>query len=406
MKATVRPEHQLLAVEGEHDVHCLFEVAVPELGDDAGRPPLNLALAIDRSGSMAGAKLETARRCAAWLAERLCPEDRLAIVDFDDEARLLRPLAPVAAVPAAAALARIAPGGSTNLSGGWLKALEQVRTAHDGEPRRILLLTDGMANVGITDPAALVTMAGSAAAEGASTTTIGFGDGFDEDLLTAMADAGMGGSHWAENPDAAPAIFAREFDGLTRLVAQNLSLEIRPRDDVEVLSILNEYPQVPVAAGVQVQLGDAYGGEVRRVVFALHIPRLAELGAATVADLVLRYVSVGDEVASHEITLPVVVNAVSAAEAAAAAGDAAVTEQVTLLKAARARDEAIRRADEGDAAGARDALHSASLDLRAAGLTDEATALDAEVFDLADALPSPAQRKRMRYDSYSRRRGR
>ena len=86
------------------------------------------------------------------------------------------------------------------------------------------------------------------AAEGsnAGTTTIGFGEDFDEDLLTAMADAGRGNAHYAQTPDAAPAIFAEEFEGLLALVAQNVSAKIRMSEDVALLGILNEFPQVAV----------------------------------------------------------------------------------------------------------------------------------------------------------------
>jgi Ca-activated chloride channel family protein len=96
--------------------------------------------------------------------------------------------------------------------------------------RRVLLFTDGRANAGITEPAALVGMATSARDEGVGTTTIGFGDHFAEDLLTAMGDAGGGNAHFADTPDAAPTIFAEEFEGLARVVAQNVSVEIRPGD--------------------------------------------------------------------------------------------------------------------------------------------------------------------------------
>ena len=405
MQPIIRPEHTLLAVESEHSVHCMFEVAVPEAAA-AERPPLDLALVIDRSGSMAGPKLDAAVACARWLAGRLRPDDRLALIDFDDEVRVLRSLLPVEKAEFRGLLGAVVPGGSTNLSGAWLKAREQLATAPGAGPRRILLLTDGVANVGVTDPATLVGLAAAAREDGVATTTIGFGEGFDEDLLTAMADAGGGASHWAEGPDAAPAIFAREFDGLTQLVAQNLSVEIRPRDEVEMLSVLNDYFQVPVDGGVQVQLGDAYGGEVRRVVFALRVPRLAEMGPVPVADVVFRYVGVGAEVAAHEVTLPVVVNAVSAAEAAAASGDASVTEQVTLLLAARARDQAIRLADQGDMAAARSGLLASAVDLRAAGSAAEADLLEQEAADMSD-MPLPSvQRKRLRYDSHSRKRGR
>ena len=213
----------------------------------------------------------------------------------------------------------------------------------------MLLLTDGMANVGITDDAQLAKMARGWAGDGIGTTTIGFGDGFSEDLLHAMADAGGGGAHFAPTPDAAPGIFAQEFDDLLSVVAQNVSVEIRPAwSEVELLSILNDFPQVPVEGGVQVQLGDAYGDERRRVTFQLHVPGLPTLGATEIARVIVRYVSAGGEqVAMHELTVPVIVNAVSADDAASSVPDAEVTEEVTILLGARAQDEARALADAG-----------------------------------------------------------
>jgi Ca-activated chloride channel homolog len=403
MEATVRLDHQLLAVEAEHDVHVMLELAAPEAAP-AERPPLNVALVLDRSGSMTGPKLDYARRSAAWLVSRLADSDRLALVDFDDRVRLLCPLGECRDGRAAHALAHIRAGGSTNLSGGWLRGVEELRRAPGGEPRKLLLLTDGQANVGIVDPAQLVGMAGAAGRDGIGTTTIGYGQDFDEDLLTAMADAGRGNAHHAPTADAAPAIFAQEVEGLTSLVAQNVTVEVRPSAEVEVLSVLNEYPQVAVPGGVQLELGDAYAGEHRRIVLALHVPRLAELGVARIAELVVHYVSVGDEVAERTLTVPVAVNLVSADEAAAAGADLEVREEVLVLEAARARDEAVRLADEGDYDAAQQVLAATDSDLRAAGMHAEADTLDAGL--VSPAAYSPISRKALRYESTERRRRR
>ena len=102
-----------------------------------------------------------------------------------------------------------------------------------------------------------------------------------------MAEAGGGRSYFAATPDDAPGIFAEEFEGLTSLVAQNVSVEIRPSEAVEVVGVLNEFPQVAVEGGVQIQLGDAFADEERRVLFALRVPDLARLGVEKVADVVI-----------------------------------------------------------------------------------------------------------------------
>jgi Ca-activated chloride channel family protein len=126
------------------------------------------------------------------LVERLSPADRVSIVAYDDEVQLRAPLTPVEGNRDAlvAAIHALDAGTSTNLSGGWLKGAETLSDAPADSLRRVVLLSDGLANVGITDAPSLRQMAERTRAEGVSTSTIGFGEGFDEDLMTAMADAG------------------------------------------------------------------------------------------------------------------------------------------------------------------------------------------------------------------------
>jgi Ca-activated chloride channel homolog len=375
LQTSVRLEHSVLAVEQEHELHALVELAVPGLPAEAGRPPLRLSLVLDRSGSMAGPKLAVARRCARWLAERLREADELALVAFDGRVRLLVPRAPVDANRIRAAIASIGPGGQTNLSGGWLRGLGELMDAPADGPRKILLLTDGLANEGITDRADLVGMARRARLEGVSTSTIGFGKAFDEDLLRDMADAGGGNTHFAATPDDAPGIFARELEGLTRVVAHNVTLDVRPGPAVGLLGVLNDYPSLAVEGGAQIELGDAYAGERRRVVLKLRIPHLAALGPCVVAELVLRFTSVGETIEQRTTTIPVVANAVSAAEAAAVPADTVVREEVLILRSARVRDDAIRLADEGRFEEALDAVDATAADLECNGLVAEAAEL-------------------------------
>jgi Ca-activated chloride channel homolog len=372
MDVQVRMEHDLLAVEAEHEVHVMVALTAPPAPVEADRPPVRVALVLDRSGSMGGGKLETVKRCAGFLVDRLQPTDEVAVVAYDDQVDLVAPLAPVDAAALKARIASIHPRGSTNLSGGWLKGVEELRRHTDGN-RRVLLLTDGHANEGITDPDTLVRLAGQQAADGIVTTTLGFGDGFSEELLTAMADAGRGAGHYIASVDDAPGAFAAEFRDLVSLSAQNVSVELRPSQDVQLVAVLNDHPSVAVPGGVQVSVGDAYAGQEQRVVAKLVVPELAALGPAKVADVVVRYVAVGDEVTAHEVTYPVLVNLVSADEAAAAVPDAEVVEEVTVLLAAQAVEEARRRAEDGDHGGAGEVLRLAAASLRASA-TDSSRA--------------------------------
>jgi len=406
MKIDARFEHQLLAVETEHRVHCMLELTAPPAPGDRVRPPLYLALVLDRSGSMAGRKLAVVRECAAFLVRRLAPTDELALVTYDDQVQLVAPLAPVEPTALLPRIASIRAGRMTNLSGGWLKDAEELRRPFGDGPRKILLLTDGLANVGVTDHGTLVAMARTIVeSTDVGTTTIGFGEDFDEDLLTTMADAGRGGAHYAPTPEAVPEIFQKEFEDLVSLVAQNVSVEIRPTEEVRVLGVLNDFPAVPVPGGLQLQLGDAFAEEGRRVVFELLVPSLARLGVRTIADVVLRYTAVGEEIAQHEVTIPLIVNLVSADEAAAAGPDAEVTEEVVILRSARAQARAREHADRGEFDQAREVLSEAVRDLQKLAesssepeeLLEQAETLRRNLAYLTDEGYDSPSRKRMRY---------
>jgi Ca-activated chloride channel family protein len=407
MRPTVRLEHELLTVQQQHRVAAMLELHAPP-APVAERPPLNLALVVDESGSMSGEKIATVRRCARFLVERLRPTDRLAIVGFDTSVRLHTGLGVVRRDAALAAVDHLRAGSMTNLSGGWLKGVEELGRLETADPRKVLLLSDGHANQGVTDRDRLATMVVGAVGKGIGTTTIGFGDGFDEDLMTGMADAGCGTAHYAATIEDAPEIFAAEFDDLASTVAHNVSVEIRPTDDVKLLGVLNDYPTTEVIGGIHVQLGDTFGDEVRRLVFELHIPHLADLGERRVADVITRYATIGDRAELREVTIPIMVNAVDEAAASGAPVDRGVTEQVTTLRAAVSRRRAQRLADEGHFAEAETELASSLGALQAAaavspapdGLLADVRQLEYNRQSMRERRWSAVDRKRMHYEAH------
>lgn len=417
MQVIVRPERRLLAAGSEHDLWCMLELTAPPALEPVARRPLRIALVLDRSGSMAGRKLEVTRASAAFLVRRMAPGDELALVTYDEEAEVRVPLVPVEERrdDLLEAIEAIRPGGSTNLSGGYLKGVEVLSGADRSGVRRVLLLSDGLANVGITAPSCLRGFAERALArEGVTTSTIGLGADFDEELMTAMADAGGGTAHFAETPDDAPAIFGMEFSDLIGVVAQDVSVEIRPEEAAQVVRVLNDVPIVPVPGGIRVHLGDAFAEERRRVVFRLRVPGSVALGARRVAEVVVRYAGVGSALTQREVRVPVVVDLVAADEAAAATPDRGVTEEVALFSAAEAGERARRLADAGDLEGARRALEEAARGLetvapgspRAQELLEEADFWSTRAALLLRNPEDRAARKRMLYRARSTRSGR
>ena len=410
MDTAVRLEHQLIAVDHDQRLHVMLELSAPAV-EGAVRPPMALALVVDRSGSMRGPKLTAAGACAAWLAERLRPDDRLALVTFDDRVATEVGAEPAGTGAVARAARRLQAGGSTNLSGGWLRGRELLE-AVDTPTRRIILLTDGLANHGITDRATLTDLARGAAVRGVTTTTVGFGDGFDEDLLTAMADAGRGAAHYAASPDDAAAVFDEEAGDLAALAAQNVAVAVRPvHPKVTGVEILGDWPVQPDGDRLRVEMGDAYAGRSRRLVLALDVDGLPDLGPCQIAELDVTFTTIGAEVAQHTLTLPVTVHVTGAAEAEAAGIDMAVREEVAILAAARAQREAIEAADNGNVAGAGALLRGAADMLRAVACASPRSAEFAERADAVEAFAevdqwSATDRKALRFQSHRAGRGR
>lgn len=358
MQANVKMDRTLVAVEVDETVHVMLELVAPP-APAVERAPIDVVAVIDRSGSMGGQPLVSVIAATNMLIRLLDPTDRIAVVTFDDQVDLVMPLAHHDAATAAGLLAQVRAGGSTNLSGGWLKGFE-ILSAH-GRPeavKRVIVLTDGQANAGITSRDELATLTQGARAQQVTTTMVGFGDGFDEQLLSTMADAGGGNDYWCAGPDQAPQVFADEFTGLASVVAQNVSVEIRPTDASDGLLVLNEYPITDVDGGMQIALGDAFGEERRRVVAMLHLKPTTEIGTVHVADVVIRWASTIGPVALHTVVVPVTVGAAPGTDADRAGIDPVVTEEVNVLKIARARKEANEAARRGDHDAAGDVLRS------------------------------------------------
>jgi Ca-activated chloride channel family protein len=267
------PRRRGLRAGEDNLVEVLVRVQAPDApaGHEAARPPQALALVIDRSGSMAGEPLHEACRCAGLVAARLRPADRVALVSFDHRVAVLRPAEPLGDGSALRELvAAIAAGGNTDLHGGWqagAAALAELGADSPAALRRVMLLSDGQANAGLTDTVAIVAQVAQAAAAGMSTSTYGLGRGFNEQLMVAMAQAGQGGSYYGDTAQDLLEPFERELDLLGNLCLTRLALAPRVPDGVQ-LRCVNELP----ATADGIALPDLAWGAEAWVVLQLQVP--------------------------------------------------------------------------------------------------------------------------------------
>lgn len=399
-----------LAAGREQTVDVLVRVRPPEAeADGRSRRRLNLAVVLDRSGSMDGAKMERAVEAAGYCVEQLLPSDRLSVVVFDD---VVEVLVPSQRVEDKAGLKRLLSGvrarNSTALHEAWVRGGMQVSEHLDGEAvNRVLLITDGLANVGLTDTDEIVAQARGLFERGVSTSTIGIGADFNEDLLMPMARAAGGNAWHVAEAAEMQRVFSVELEGLLAQFAHDVSLGLVPSDGVRVVDMLNDFDLTETG---RYRLPDLQSGSPLDLVFRLEVPARAAGARTRLLDLRLGFTprgARGAEVMRHAFE----VEFTEAGEAERAGPNAEVAKAVQLLMNARARREAVRWMDRGDYAAARGVIGSARQATVAlcasmpadAETSDECDELDAISHLLADRGQDAMSRKKMEYGSLLRR---
>jgi len=268
----LQPRRDAILAAHDNSLDVLVCAQAPDASEHAvARQPFNLVLVIDRSGSMSGQPLDEAKRCASMIIDGLGPTDRLSIVTFDDEVDVL--VAPRLVTDRSAfhrVVQGIQCGGTTALHEGWLRGAEQAAMcANDTTLTRVLLLSDGQANVGLTNIETIAQQCGVMASEGVRTSTYGLGHDFNEELMAAMARKGRGNAYYGSTADDLMDPFRQEFDLLFSLCARDLRAVLAPAEGVRV-EVLNRYE---VDHDGEIRLPDlAFGGEAWALL-RLTVPR-------------------------------------------------------------------------------------------------------------------------------------
>lgn len=359
---SIRVDRTLIRPNWHSQRFMLARVVAPRAIASAGRAPVNLAIVLDRSGSMSGGKLDVAKAAVEEAIGRLRPDDRFSVVVYDDVVDVVIDSTFASGEARRGVVERLRAleaRGSTNLGEGWLRGCEQV-AIHLAERgvNRCLLLTDGLANVGITDMDQLATHAAGLRARGVSTSTFGVGDDFDERLLQELADSGGGHFYYiADAPQIRDAI-SSEVGETLEVVARDVQLEVTARDDIRIEPI-SPYKATTRGNRTALSLGDLGSEQVVEVVLRLSFP-YGEVGRETGAIVALaerdRQVEAGGpgHVEPARLTWTYADDRSNDVQPRDAEVDRAVARQF----AARARQEAVRRNRVADYEGAKRVLEA------------------------------------------------
>lgn len=386
----VRPENRTVLIPGPGDGTIQVQVFAPDGPVPAGRPKLNLALVIDRSGSMGDArKLEYVKTAAHQLIEMMATDDVLAIVAYDHRVQVPWPACRVDGNRET--LHRIVdglhPGGQTFLSGGLEEGFRQAQSARRrGYLNRVLLLSDGLANVGTVGRGALRERAAAMSERGISVSTFGVGNDFDEELLAMTAAGGGGTYHYLSDPERIVTALSSEFDAASRTAAADVEIIIRLKKDCRFGSVLGREWRREGDEYV-VRLGDLSGGE-RRTLFASLNVSGSRPGLREVGEVALRYrdpvtakvVTGGPRAVSLELVRD---------EARYREGfDRSVQEKRAVTQSNVLVQDAARMADEGKKEKARELLGKAAAGLAAAPASPAVRAEMQKTNEYRDTLDS------------------
>lgn len=352
--AGIKLDRNIILKGEDRPAYLLLTFDVPDQPEEemADRPVMNLALVLDRSGSMEDrGKMEYAKQAAKTIVDMMEPHDTLAIVEYDDEINVLWPATPVESPEMIKSqIDTLFARGSTNLTGGMLKGIEEVMgVMHNEAINRVILMSDGLANQGITDPREIARLVREARDKGVSVSDIGLGLDYNEDLMMQIAENGGGNYYYVENPSVMERIFRQEMSTIYSTVAKELMVSFEKSPAVTGVEIFG-YQVEDKEGSFEVPMGSLYAGESRSLVIRLTVDA-AKNGKLELGSLKVRYTDVEN---NQEVTQSADLNVLvsSDEEKAAQAVNTEVQAETTLVEVDQRHEELIRQFESGDVAGA------------------------------------------------------
>ena len=321
------------------------------------RTPVNVAIVIDRSGSMQGERIAAAKEGARVALKRLSSDDTVSLVSYNHDVDVMSPAAPLrnSREKLLEAIDTLKADGTTGLYAGVKEGGRQVEEfVSDNNINRVVLLSDGLANVGPSTPGELAELGRKLASKGISVSTIGLGLDYNEDLMQRLAAASDGNHVFVERPSDLAEIFDREFGDALSVFARDINIIIECKLGFKPMRILGRDGSID-GDKVTLKLNQLHADNERYVVVELQAPEGRGEGAAEVADVTVTYLDLdkGGSPARAEAK-PSVRFSANAKEVEEGVNKP-VMSQVTQQIATEKSEKAVELRDAGDVAGARKA---------------------------------------------------
>jgi Ca-activated chloride channel homolog len=395
-----------LVTQGQNQVvYVLVNLdAMDEEIPQSNRPPLNISLVLDRSGSMADAgKIDYLKRAAKMAVDRLNERDTLSIVEYDDAITVM--VAPTRVTDSRRyhrLIDELSPRGSTNLAGGLDQGVDEALDARNslardsGTINRVILMSDGLANAGVTDPNQIRGMVRAAKNKGVRVSTMGLGRDYDEDLMQDVAENGGGRYYYIEHPTQMARVFEEELATLFRTTAKDCEFTFDGSSAVRKAEIVGF--DARSTQDLKQPLEDFYAGEKRAVLLRLEVAA-GQTGNLDLGNLKVTYKGAKDQIA-QTFSAPIAVSVTADAGAAERALNKPVAVEAALAETERTQKEQVKLFEAGRAEEAARNMAAAKRDLEArnATLQDDKLrrkieGLSVESRQMTAAAAAPAEQK-------------
>ncbi|MCP4780810.1 MAG: VWA domain-containing protein [Hyphomicrobium sp.] len=323
------------------------------------RTQVNVAIVIDRSGSMNGPRIAAAKEGARVALDRLSSDDTLALVSYNHDVDVLSPAAPLGSSRAKLkrAINGLRSGGTTALYDGVKEGGRQIEAfLSDNNVNRVVLLSDGLANVGPSSPRDLARLGRKLASKGISVSTIGLGLDYNEDLMQRLAAASDGNHVFVERPSDLAEVFDREFGDALSVSARDITIIIECKLGFKPTHILGRDGEID-GNRIKVKLNQLQTENERYVVVELAAPENHSEGDADVADIKVEYLDLDRDGAPARIESRPRVRFSANKEEVDDSLNKTVMSQVTEQVATEQSEKAVKLRDKGDIAGARKLLN-------------------------------------------------
>ena len=403
----VETDRAILPAGDSQNVVLKITLDAPPSPAHIKRPLVNLALVLDQSGSMSGTKIQQAKAAAIEALTRLGLQDIFSVVVYDTNVHTIVPAQRAGNIQSIInTIQQIRAGGSTALFGGVSQGASEIRKNLESDyVHRIILLSDGLANVGPRMPEDLGRLGAALIKENISVTTVGVGTDYNEDLMTRLAQKSDGNTYFVESGFDLPRIFAAELGDVLNVVAKKVKVTITLSDNVEAINIIGREGRIRENQ-IEFYMNQLYGDQEKYALVEVNIPKSTSGSRIKIAQVDVTY----ENPFSRK---PEKSTGISYASFSSDSGKVARSTNIEVIREyqlnlnALAQEKAIELSDQGKKKEAVQELKQSAARLKQVGsryndkeLLKEADELEVQADTIEDRGMSPKSRKVLRTESF------